>query len=219
MALLASDANNPEFSGAYNPDSRLAVQFYSRAVQNEFQSNLQGRPIFDDVDFVKIFVPGDNTLTIDTAVHESHKQRFPIQWARYQNNRSGEQGVHGTAISAWPLLTAGQVEQLKAMKFYTVESIADASDAQIANIGMLGGMQPHAFRDRARLFLKVANDESIAAKQAAELEAMKKAQEEKDAKHADEIAELRAMILAQQQPAEAAPRGKPGPKPKHQEAA
>jgi hypothetical protein len=216
MALLASDANNPEFTGAYNPDSRLAVQFYTRPVQNEFQSNLQGRPIFDDVDFVKIFIPGDSTTTIDTAVHESHKKRFPQQWAYYQNNKNSDQ-IHGTAISAWPLLTPGQVEQLKAMKFYTVESVASSSDAQIGNIGMIGGMQPHTFRERAQLFLKVANDESIAAKQAAEISKMKAEQEERDRKHAEEMAELRALIVAQNaQPEE---RKRPGPKPRQQEAA
>lgn len=208
MALLASDANNPEFTGAYNPDSRLAVQFYSRPVQNNFQSNAQGRPIFDDVDFVKIFVPGDNTLTIDTAVHDAHKKRFPIQWAHYKNTKGSGDSIHGTAISAWSLLTGGQVEQLKALKFYTVESIASASDSQISNVGMVAGMQPHAFRDRARLFLKVANDDSLAATQAKENAELK-----------ERLAKLEALLTQQVEAQSESPqRGKPGPKPR-QEAA
>jgi len=196
MALLASDAQNTEFAGAYNPDSRLAVRFYTKPIHNEFESNLQGRPVFMDVDFVEILVPGDSTLTIDTPVHESHKNRFPIQWARYQNNKTESQQI-GTPVSAWPQLTPAQVEQLKALKFYTVESIASASDTQIGNIGMIGGMQPHAFRDKAKMFLQVATDNSIANKQAAEISRLKEEQEARDKKHAEEMAELRAMIQAQ----------------------
>jgi hypothetical protein len=76
-ARLASDLDNPDYTGATNPDSRLAVMFYSKPIENEFQSMAQGRPIFEDRDFVKIFVPGDPTTVVDTFVREDHKARFP----------------------------------------------------------------------------------------------------------------------------------------------
>jgi hypothetical protein len=53
-----------------------------------------------------------------------------------------------------------QAEELKALKFFTVENIAAASDAQLQKLGMTAGMSPHAFRDRAVNFLRVAKDEA-----------------------------------------------------------
>ena len=150
MALIASDANNPEFQGAHNPDSRLAVKFYSKTVPNKFESEKQGRPIFFDLDYVQIFVPGDNTSVIDQPVREDHKQRFPLQWARYNNNRSENTHEIGTPLTQWPRITPAQAEELRALKFYTVEGIANASDASLQSIGMIAGMAPYAFREHAQ---------------------------------------------------------------------
>jgi len=64
-------------SDVSNPDSRLAVKFYKRAVEIQDESAAQGRPIFKEFDFIRILVPGDNLTEIDTYVNEGHKTRFP----------------------------------------------------------------------------------------------------------------------------------------------
>ena len=180
--MLASDLNNPEFAGAINPDSRLAVRFYSKPMQNNFRTAQEGRPIFEDRDFVRIEVPGDRTSIIDTFAMPEHQERFPIQWARYKNNKGDPQEV-GTPLSQWPLITASQAEELKALKFRTVDAIATASDAQLQNIGMIGGMAPTAMRLRAQAFLAAAKDTAFPQNQAAEI-----------AKRDEEIAEMKAQI-------------------------
>lgn len=156
--LLASDLQNPEFTGATNPDSLLHAQFYSKPVKQNFLTEKEGRPIFKDVDFVKIHTPGNQLNIIDVAVREEHKLRFPMQWARYQNGKKGDEQTIGTPLSQWPILTPAQVEELRGLKFFTVEAIAGASDERIAQIGMCVGMAPSAFRDRAKRFLTVAKD-------------------------------------------------------------
>ena len=83
--MIASDDNNPNFVGQRNPDSALSVLFYSKAMQNEFESKKQGRPIFFDVDMVRIFLPGDDKNIIDTFARDDHKERFPRQWEHYRN--------------------------------------------------------------------------------------------------------------------------------------
>lgn len=210
-ARLASDLDNTEFAGASNPDARLAVIFYSKPMQNEFETNKQGRPIFFDTDFVKIFVPGDPTSVIDTFVREEHKKRFPLHWAHYQNKHGGDQKEIGTPLSQWPRLSPAQVEELHALKFYTVENVANAADANLQRIGMVAGMNPYEFRNHAIRFLSLAKDDS--ATQAAEekakalearLEAM---QQETDAKIAAAVA---AAVAA------ATEKKKPGRKPKAQ---
>ena len=213
-AMLASDLNNPEFTGAVNPDSRLVAQFYSVAVKQGFESEAQGRPIYKDVDYVRIFVPGDANTIIETPVRDDHKARFPVQWAHYQNKHGGDAKEIGTPISQWPRISPAQAEELRALKFYTVESIANASDANIQRIGMVGGMQPYAFRDAAMRFLQVATDDAAASKaaqEAAEANARAAALEQR-------LRELEAKLEAKaQEPAEPAEKRGPG-RPRKQEA-
>jgi hypothetical protein len=59
-----------------NPDSRLNVKFYQRAVSNEFKSALEGRPIMEMADFILIEVPGNTHTVIDTFAATEHKERF-----------------------------------------------------------------------------------------------------------------------------------------------
>lgn len=219
--MIASDQNNPEFVGAHNPDARLAVRFYERAVRNDFMSQKEGRPIFATADYVEINVPGDNTLTLDVPVNEDHKHRFPIQWARYQNSKgTGADGqIIGTPLEQWPQIDRAQAAELRALKFLTVDSIADASDAQMQRIGMIAGMAPHAFRDKARRFLNVARGDAEANSRAEEIEALRKENErirleaeERDRRSQEALATLQKQMatLIDNMP------GKPGRKPKHE---
>lgn len=185
-SYLASDDANPDFVGANNPDNRLTAVFHKKPVQNNFRSEQEGRPIYDDVDMVRINVPGDALTTIEAIVREDHKRRFPLQWAIYKNQNSGDQLLAGkTPLEHWPRLSPAQVAELKHLKFMAVEDIANASDTQLQAIGMCGGMSPFAFRDIAVRFLKLAADEAGATKSDAALEAVK-----------DENAALRAQMAS-----------------------
>lgn len=151
-----------------NPDSRLNVKFYQKAVQNNFKTAMEGRPIMEMADFILIEVPGNQTLTIDTYVSDSDKQRFPVQWARYQNEKV-DGDIEGTLLHDWPVLSAATAAELKHFKFYTVEQIANASDAQLNTLGMAAGMAPFTLRDKAKAFLASAKDTALVQQQADEL--------------------------------------------------
>lgn len=170
-------------------DSRLSVKFYQKEIDNEFETIKQNRPIKMMRDFVEIRVPGDQLTIIDTFAQDEHKKRFPIQWARYQNekNERGESGdaVQGTLLKDWALLSPSQASELKHFNFFTVEQIANASDAQISTIGMAVGMSPLAFREKAKVFLSSAKDGAYVQQQAdelrkrdAEIEALKQQMQE-----------------------------------------
>jgi hypothetical protein len=170
---LPSDENNA--------DSRLQVKFYKRPVQQEQETLEAGRPIYKEFDFVHICVAGDTLTEIDTYALNSHKVRFPIQWARYQNRIGSEdQDVVGTPVSEWPLVSKSQAEELRAMKFYTVESIANASDQQITRMGMAVGMSPYAFRDKAKSFLNLATSAAETDQRAQEIEKLRQELAEKE---------------------------------------
>ena len=183
-----------------NPDSRLAVKFYKRPVKLEDESIAQGRPIFQEFDFIKILVPGDALTEIDTYVSEGHKTRFPIQWANYMNRQGSEIGFSGTPITEWPQISVSQAEELKGIKFHTVESIAHASDQQLQKIGMIAGMSPHNFRERAKTFLNLASESADISKREEELAQLReenaKIKAETDAKLAEMQSQMTALLAA-----------------------
>jgi hypothetical protein len=181
-------------------DSRLAVQFYKKSMKQEDASAEAGRPIFKEFDFVRIMIPGDNLTEIDTYAQESHKQRFPRQWAHYQNQVAGHEDIVGTPLDQWPQVTRSQAEELRGLKFYTVEAIADCSDQQLQRIGMVAGMSPHNFRLKAKAFLNLANDSAEVAQRESELQALKeenaKIKAETDAKLAAMQEQMSALLAA-----------------------
>ena len=168
--MLASDVNNPEFAGMVsNPDSALIVTFYVKPVQNIFASSKAGRPIYEDVTYLTINVPGLKDMQVDRPAYEADKRRFPLQWQHFENRTKGDAREIGTPLSEWQQLTRSQAEEFKALKFFTVESIANASDANVSALGMIGGMSPYALREKARAFLKASQDSALPQHQAEEL--------------------------------------------------
>lgn len=161
---IASDVNNPNFQGASNPDAVMLVKFYMKSVQNTFESNKQGKPVFFEMPYVQIMTPGNQLSIIDTPVQERHKRRFPLHWAAFQNSQHSDY-VAGTPVEEWPAITRSQAEEMKGMKFFTVEQVAGASDEQIQRLGMNAPMM----RQKARAFLQTAKDTAFAQAQAVEL--------------------------------------------------
>ena len=192
MAMLPSDEGNA--------DSRLAVTFYKRSVKQEDESIAAGRPIFKEFDFVRICVPGDNLTEIDTYAQESHKARFPRQWAHYQNQVAGQEQIIGTPIEQWPLVSRSQADELKGIKFRTVEDVANCSDQQLQRIGMIAGMSPHSFREKAKAFLNLATESAEVSAREQEIAQLKaendRIKAETDAKLSKMQEQMEALLAA-----------------------
>ncbi len=200
---LETDVANPNFQGARNPDDLLWVQFTTKPIQNNFLTVAQNRPIFEDQTWIEIRVPGNQLLTIERPIEQSDQFRFPRQWAYFKQTNGADGQNVGTPLTQWPLLRPSQIEELKALRFYTVEQVAFASDEQLQRMGMGPGMAPSAFRERAKMYLESANDSAFAVKQAEEIKARDKkiedlvaAQKASDEKRDKEMAELRTLITA-----------------------
>jgi len=200
--MLASDVQNPEFQGAVsNPDAALIANFYVRPVQHPFKSSKAGRPIYEDVIYITINVPGLKDMQVDRPAYETDKRRFPLQWQHFENKTKGDSREIGTPLSEWQQLTRSQAEEFRALKFFTVESIANSADAQINALGMIGGMQPYALREKARAFLQSAKDSALPQHQAEEL-----------AKRDAEIAMLKEQMAIIASKVNAAPQVSPPPR-------
>ena len=180
-------------------DARLQVRFYKRAIKQEQETLDAGRPIYKEFDFVHICVAGDSLTEIDTYALASHKTRFPIQWANYMNRQGADdQEVVGTPVSEWPLVSKSQAEELRALKFHTVEAVAGASDAQLQRMGMAAGMSPYAFRDKAKAFLNLATNAAETDKRESEINSLKEELAKKDQETAKIKAETDAKLAQMQ---------------------
>jgi hypothetical protein len=143
------DAN--AFDNRFAGDAKLYVVFHMHAVKNGFKSEQEGRPIFEDVPYIRIHVPGDKTSVVEHAVTDEEKMRFPAQWEKFQKNM--EQSPEGTPLEQWPLLTVSQVHEFKALNVLTVEQLAGMADASAQRF--MGGNE---LRRKAQAFLKVSKD-------------------------------------------------------------
>lgn len=182
------------------------VRFYQREMKHEFNSDKENRPIYYMTDFVRIEIPGRSDSIIDTLATDYHKQAYPQQWARYVNERKelGDDDVVGTPLKEWSLLNAAQVRELRHFHFYTVEQVAQASDAQLAPIVMIVGMGAHSFRDKAKAYIASARGAAAVDAQQQEL---KKRDEEIEALK-KQMADMMAM-LAEKSEEEPKKRGRP----------
>lgn len=131
-------------------DSALFVEFYSDAIQSGYKSEAAGHPVFDDIEMIRILTPGDTKTIIETKVDETHKRRFPAQYARYKAGETNK--VSGWALKEWPAVTMSQVKTLNYHNVMTVEQLSAISDQACSNLGM--GM--FELRNKARAALEAA---------------------------------------------------------------
>lgn len=203
-------------------DDKLTVQFYRDLWQNHGRTLEEGRPIFEERDFIKIAVPGNNTLLIDTLAEEHHFVRFAGHYKRYKEAMSNEAVINGTPLAQWPLITRNCAEKLRYLKFETVEQIAGADDFQLNAIGMSAGMSPYEFKKLAQAYLDSSKKTADSAKRTAEIELLRA---DNDDLRSNGIAqderirelERQIMLLAQAQAENSKPRTRSRSKDKQEE--
>jgi len=160
-------------------DKKLLVIFYKDVQKNEQKSTDAGRPIFDEIDLVKIITPGSRDSFVGVATPD-YQYRFPTQWARYKAGRSQE--MTGTPLNQLPWLGVGQIAEFNGVGCYTVEQLVGMPDNLSQKF-----MGHHAIKQRATQYMELAKAEAPVLKMQEELK-----------KRDEEIAELRNMIEAMQ---------------------
>lgn len=140
----------PLDSDIHNADEQLQVDFY---IAKDVDPKWDGKP------FVRINIPGDKTTIIEQPMNEDHKRRFPRQYLYFQMKQNeNDAPAMGTSFDVWFAegngdITKGQGEELRILKFQTVEQVANASDAQLQRIGMGSA----GLREKAKGFLAKRN--------------------------------------------------------------
>ncbi len=130
-------------------DKDLYVIFYAGTKINAFKSQQQGAPVFDPVDMIKVFHPGEPLNVPERPVIENDKHRFRAQWDAYKEGK--DQKVEGTPLSVLFPHNPEIIKTLEAVHISTVQQLANISDTATQN--MMFGFN---LRDKAKQYLSVA---------------------------------------------------------------
>lgn len=184
ITQLAMEEQNAR-QNRYKGDDKLYVRFYMSPTHDPEASKTEGRPIFREIEWVHIQVPGDRNNIIQRPANDMDRGRFADRYAKFKAN--AQEAADGTALEHWPRVTRAQVEELKYFGCRTVEQLANMSDgnaAKFPGIGML--------RTWARDYMEEAKAGAASSKLRGELEsrdneiaALKKAVEELSARVAE----------------------------------
>jgi len=183
---IISGANTNRFA----MDSKLFVEFSRKPRLQRGKSKAAGRAVYEEVDYIRVHVPGDKLSVVERPVDSIDRQRFADRYAKWQAGQP--QAVTGTPISALPNMTPAKVEEYKYFKIITVEQLADAPDS----VGQKF-MSFNSDKRQAKVFLEVAKNN-------APIEHMNEELKKRDAVIDDLKTELEAMKASKRKLAAAA---------------
>lgn len=166
-----------------NADSRLRVTFGPFPQINEDKSGLEGRPIYDEVLYITIYVPGERDI-VHRKSYERDYQRFPFQYQAYRNKQN-QDFAGGTPLKVVPWLSLGQIKELEFFNCYTVEHLANMPDSAAGKFQAI-----QKLKQNAKDFLQLA-------KEAAPMTQMRAEMDQKDSKIntlEDQIRQLTARM-------------------------
>ena len=173
-------------------DTTSAVPFFNTvAIEDKRASAEAGRPIFRDVEQVEVRIAGERNYIPVFRAHEmwtridgreiTYAERWPEEYARFKSGQ--EQVAAGTPLSELPFLTEARRAELRAVRVYTAEALADLDGKNLSALGADGRM----LKDQAATYLSRATGGADAAHMAAriaELEAQLAASQPDDGREA-----------------------------------
>lgn len=176
-------------------EHRVFICFEMHAKQNEARTVLEGRPIFDELEYVKVQTPGDKSNIIHRAVTDEDRTRWRAAYRAWKDGTNTD-GLAGTPLAEWPLCKRSMVEEMAFFGIRTVEQLAAVSDGNIKNVGPIMSL-----RQKARDWLEQAKANAGLTQMRAELEkrdndieTLRRITEEQAADLAELKAELRAAL-------------------------
>ena len=142
--------------------------FFVEPVKNDATSKEAGRPIFDEVEIVRLLVAGDpyNQVT-HPADSEYIQNRFPEEYRRWKEKKQ-ERHISGTPLRQWPLLSPANVAEFEALNIFNVEGLSNIPET---SIGKIMGMRE--WRAKAQAWLAAAKDSAVITQMASENDSMK----------------------------------------------
>jgi hypothetical protein len=158
----------------------LSVEFFTDTVHNIRKSAERGRPIYDEVEKVRLRIAGDKNSVLVAPAHDQSSVRDAQTNARltyaqlhhgpYEAFKAGRVFVgSGTPLSELPFLTEGKRRELTALNINTAEALAGLDGANLNRLGM-GARE---LKVQAEAWLEKSGSGAVTSRLAAENEAMR----------------------------------------------
>jgi hypothetical protein len=154
MEIGTLEYNHEDFIKERAGDEKLAIRFFRKAKQDSEESQKQGRPIFTEVDYIQIVVPGDRTSAIVRPVTQGDIARFERQYDHWKKTQQ-EELLAGTPLEAWGMMSLAQIEEYRYFGIRTIEHMSDLRDDVCQKI-----MGSTSLKQRATAFLQLAKEEA-----------------------------------------------------------
>lgn len=127
MSQIA-DFEVEDFENRTRSDNKAFVRFFIRPVKNNPLSLEAGRPIYSDMEYCEIIVPGNQTNRPIKRVDSIVKQRYAQQYAKWKAAGATEEFLDGTHLTEVAWVTRSQVEELAYLRVRTLEQLAVVGD-------------------------------------------------------------------------------------------
>jgi len=193
--------------------TQAIVDFYNGATKNDVKSSQAGRPIYDDVEMIRIRWAGNTKSELHAPADDrcdrpiknrEDNSRYYVKWKdhpdfkpAYDAFKAGQSSVlNGTPITELPFLTEGQRLELKAINILTAEALANVDP----NTKLGSGLKD--LRQDAKNYLERAAGAAVDARHEAEKAAMQAQLDEMRAQ-ISELASLGSKPKAVKAPAPA----------------
>lgn len=185
------------------PNKLAFADFYAGTMQNDTKTAEAGRPIFEDVEMIRIRWAGNtknefhapaNDRSDRPIIDQNTNTKYWPKWkdhpdfvAAYEAFKHGQAvSSNGTPLEEWPTLSAAKRAELKAINIMTVDQLANLDAGGMKRLGLEG----NKMKEQARLYLERAAGSAVDARYASEREEMQR-----------QIDELKAMMQGGAQPA------------------
>jgi len=120
------DVASFEYGAQTEEDKKLLVKFFVKPRNDSAASLKAGRPVFKDVEYIDIKIPGDRTGGVCRPATYVDKQRFGPHYVAFKTRT--ELPLEGTPLVEWPLITRSLAEELAFHNVKTVEQLSTMAD-------------------------------------------------------------------------------------------
>lgn len=158
----------------------LAVEFFTDAKLSKRKSAEAGRPVYEDIEKVRLRIAGDPKSVLVAPAHSASSVCDAVTNRRltyaelhagpYEAFKKGQKYVgSGTPLTELPFLTAAKRAELNALNVFTADALAELDGANLNRLGM-GGRD---LKNQAAEWLAKAQGSAGITQMAAENEALR----------------------------------------------
>lgn len=189
--MQTADFNPDDFTqqGTAEADKGLLVRFFYNTVPDKQATEKEGRPVFKEVEYIEIRIPGKRDAQACRPATFADKKRFPEHYKAFKDRV--DMPEMGWPLSEWPQITRSQAEELSFQNIKTVEQLAACPDSSIGNI--MGG---YGLKEKAQKALEEAKNPAAVAEKTRELEVQNKKLLEQNAELASQVGALNKKVEA-----------------------